>query len=51
MTKNVAFARGYAWERSVDDPFASFLGTFMVGANPSGSVFRRLVGGAAKDES
>ena len=51
VTKNVAFARGYAWERSVDDPFASFLGTFMVGANPSGSVFRRLVGGAAKDES
>jgi uncharacterized protein (TIGR00369 family) len=50
MTKNVAFARGFAWERGVDDPFASFLGTFMVAANPTNSPFRRFVGGAGGGE-
>jgi uncharacterized protein (TIGR00369 family) len=49
MTRNVAFARGMAWERSVDDPFASFLGTFMVGANPTSSPFRRLVPSSGGD--
>lgn len=43
MTRNVAFARGFAWDRDLDDPFASFLGTFMVGANPTTSPFRRLI--------
>jgi uncharacterized protein (TIGR00369 family) len=49
VTRNVAFARGYAWERSLDDPFASFLGTFMVGANPTNSPFRRLVRSGGQD--
>jgi uncharacterized protein (TIGR00369 family) len=51
VTKNVAFARGFAWDRGVGDPFASFLGTFMIGANPTSSVFRRLISGAGKSGS
>jgi len=43
LTRNVAFVRAIAWERSLDDPFASALGTFMLGANRSDSSFERLV--------
>src|SRR5207247_2039708 len=32
-----------AYERTADDPFASALGTFMLGANRSDSSFERLV--------
>ena len=43
LTRNVAFVRAMAWERTADDPFASALGTFMLGANRSDSSFERLV--------
>jgi uncharacterized protein (TIGR00369 family) len=37
MTKNVAFVRACAYEDDPDDPFASCMATFMVGAHDSGS--------------
>jgi uncharacterized protein (TIGR00369 family) len=43
LTANVAFVRAVAYERAVDDPFASAMGTFMVGANRSDSSFERLI--------
>jgi uncharacterized protein (TIGR00369 family) len=49
VTRNVAFVRGIAYERGPDDPFASCLGTFMLGANRSGSSFDRLVREGAPD--
>ena len=45
LTRNVAFVRAIAWERTPDDPFVSALGTFMLGANRSDSSFERLVRG------
>jgi uncharacterized protein (TIGR00369 family) len=42
-TRHVAFVRATAWERSPDDPFASCLATFMVGANPAESPVARAV--------
>jgi uncharacterized protein (TIGR00369 family) len=39
LTRNVAFVRASAWERDVNDPFASCLATFMVGAHSAGSPF------------
>jgi uncharacterized protein (TIGR00369 family) len=45
LTRNVAFVRAIAWERTAGDPFASALGTFMLGANRSDSSFERLVRG------
>jgi len=50
VTSNVAFIRGIAYERGPDDPFASCLGTFMLGANRSRSGFERLVREGAPDE-
>ena len=43
LTRNVAFVRAVAWDRTMNDPFASALGTFMLGANRSDSSFERLV--------
>jgi uncharacterized protein (TIGR00369 family) len=43
VTRNVAFIRAFAYERSVDEPFAGCLGSFMIGANRSDSSFARLV--------
>ncbi len=43
VTRNVAFVRGSAYEHRPDDPFASCLGTFMLGAHPGGTAFQRLV--------
>src|SRR5215467_4794171 len=43
LTRNVAFVRAIAWERSLDDPFASALGTFMIGANRTEAGFARLI--------
>jgi uncharacterized protein (TIGR00369 family) len=45
VTRNVAFIRGLAYEQRADDPFASCLGTFMLGANPAPSAFKRLIAG------
>ena len=45
LTRNVAFVRAIAWERSASDPFASALGTFMLGANRTNSSFDRLIRG------
>jgi uncharacterized protein (TIGR00369 family) len=45
LTRNVAFVRAFAWEGAPDDPFASALGTFMLGANRSDSAFERLIRG------
>ena len=45
VTRSVAFVRGTAWDRSPDDPFASCVGSFMLGGNPAGSPFTRLVDG------
>ena len=42
LTRNVAFVRVTAYERTPDDPFASALGTFMLGANRADSAFERL---------
>ena len=43
VTRNVAFVRGLAYEHTPNDPFASSLGTFMLGAHPGGTAFERLV--------
>ena len=43
LTRNVAFVRAVAWDRTPEDPFASALGTFMLGAHRSDSGFARLV--------
>ena len=45
LTHNVAFVRAVAWERRADDPFASALATFMLGAHRSHTGFERLVRG------
>jgi uncharacterized protein (TIGR00369 family) len=42
VTRNVAFVRGLAYEETPKDPFASFLGTFMLGANRTLSAFARM---------
>ena len=49
VTRNVAFIRAVAYERTVDEPFAGCLGTFMLGSSRSDSPFGRLVkhGGGA----
>jgi uncharacterized protein (TIGR00369 family) len=51
VTRNIAFARGIAYERGPDDPFAVCLGTFMLGANRTGSSVERLVREGAPDAS
>ncbi len=43
VTRNVAFVRGIAYERGPDDPFASCLGTFMLGAHTGGTALQRLL--------
>jgi uncharacterized protein (TIGR00369 family) len=43
VTRNIAFVRGLAYERTPDDPFASSLGTMMIGANRSTGTLARLV--------
>jgi uncharacterized protein (TIGR00369 family) len=43
LTRAVAFVRAMAWERSADDPFASALGTFMLGANRGDVPFARML--------
>ena len=48
---NDAFVRGIAYEHGPDDPFASCLGTFMLGAHPSGTAFERLVPEGGKEQS
>jgi len=51
LTRNVAFVRAVAYERGPDDPFASALGTFMIGANRSDSSFERLIRAQARTRS
>jgi len=51
VTRNVAFVRGTAWDRRPDDPFASCMGSFMLGANPAGSPFTRLIPGDGTEQS
>ena len=51
VTRNIAFIRGIAYERGPDDPFASCVGTFMLGANRSSSAFERFVQQGAPDAS
>jgi len=43
VARSVAFVRVVAYEREIDDPFASCLGTFMLGAHAFGSAFDRAV--------
>ena len=43
VTRSVAFVRGVAWDRHPEDPFASCLGTFMLGANTAGVPFSHIV--------
>jgi uncharacterized protein (TIGR00369 family) len=43
VTSHVAFVRASAWERGPHDPFASCVGTFMIGANPSVSPMVRAL--------
>jgi len=43
LTTHVAFVRATAWEHGPDDPVASALGTFMIGANQSVSPVARAV--------
>ena len=50
VTRNVAFIRGIAYEHGPDDPFASCLGTFMLGANRAATSFERLVREGAPEE-
>src|SRR5437762_1141596 len=43
LTRTVAFVRAVAWDRTPDDPFASALGTFMLGANRTETSYQRLL--------
>jgi uncharacterized protein (TIGR00369 family) len=43
LTRNVAFVRSTAWDADPDDPFASALATFMIGANTAESPYARLL--------
>ena len=43
LTRNVAFVRAVAWERTASEPFASALGTFMLGANRTETSYERLI--------
>lgn len=45
VTRHVAFVRAVAYEHSTEDPFASCLGTFMLGANRGDSAFEAMVSG------
>jgi uncharacterized protein (TIGR00369 family) len=49
LTKRVAFIRAIAWEHDPDDPFASCLATFMLGANTTESPYTSLLG--SRDEN
>jgi uncharacterized protein (TIGR00369 family) len=49
VTRNIAFVRGIAYEHGPGDPFASCLGTFMLGATSAGSTFQRLARGEAPE--
>ena len=51
VTRNVAFVRASAYEHTADDPFASCLGTFMLGANRSDSVFEQLMPGGVPERA
>jgi len=51
VTRNIAFVRGIAYERGPDDPFASCVGTMMVGANRATSGFARMMQEGAADET
>jgi len=42
-TRSVAFVRGSAYDRDPEDPFASCIATFMLGANASEHPLRRAV--------
>ena len=42
LTRNVAFVRATAWDHEPHDPFASCLGTFMIGAHGGGSPLSSL---------
>jgi uncharacterized protein (TIGR00369 family) len=41
-TRSVAFVRAFAYESDLADPFATCLGTFMLGANPTESPLARF---------
>jgi uncharacterized protein (TIGR00369 family) len=41
-TRSVAFVRGTAYDRDPEDPFATCIATFMLGANPSEHPLQRL---------
>ena len=43
LTRNVAFVRAVAYEQTPEDPFASCLATFMIGASRADSSFERLL--------
>ncbi len=42
-TRSVAFVRGSAWDLDPDDPFATCIATFMLGANPTEHPLSRLL--------
>jgi uncharacterized protein (TIGR00369 family) len=42
-TRNVAFVRAFAYESDPENAFATCLGTFMIGANPTESPFKKWV--------
>jgi uncharacterized protein (TIGR00369 family) len=44
-TRSVAFVRGSAYDRDPGDPFATCIGTFMLGANPTEHPLRRILRG------
>ena len=44
VTRNIAFVRGIAYDGGPEDPFASCVGTMMLGANRSSGALERLVG-------
>jgi uncharacterized protein (TIGR00369 family) len=43
VTRAVAFARGFAYERDENDPFATCLATFMVGSSDRASAFQKAL--------
>jgi uncharacterized protein (TIGR00369 family) len=51
VTRNVAFARGTAYETTPDDAFASSLGTFMIGSSSGRNSLERVIRGSGERPS
>ena len=50
LTRHVAFLRGIAYESSPEEPFATCIGTFMVGSRPSEHFLTKVIAERDSDE-